>query len=166
MRHLGVEAGLVAQQPVDREEPARAALRRSRGRCPSMNACMSESRMPRSSMQVDIGDADAAAADRSGLVGGVRSASAARKAATSLSSARSSTSRNRFSLRAEHAHDVRLADARRLGDLVGGGAEVAAFAEDAARGREDQLAPLGHAGIARLGLRFCLLTLDMLSVDY
>ena len=51
---------------------------------------------------------------------------------------------------AEHAHDVGLADAGGPGDLVGGRAEVAAFAEHEARRGEDRLAsfacrdPLGR----------------------
>ena len=86
----------------------------------------------------------------------------ARKVTSSLSSGALEHLDEEVLLAAEHAHDVGLADAGRLGDLVGGRAEVAALAEDQARGVEDLLAAL--AG----GMRSLILsvTLDRLSVDY
>ena len=46
-------------------------------------------------------------------------------------------------LRTEHAHDVGLADAGGLGDLLGRGACVAGATEDGAGVAQNQLSPLG-----------------------
>ncbi|KAJ1682231.1 hypothetical protein LUZ63_022550 [Rhynchospora breviuscula] len=162
---VGVEAGLVAEEPPDAREPA-AGGGPDDGMASEQVAVRERLVKPAHAEEGDVGVADASL-DR--LLGGVIGDRGTKRRAELIEGV-VHRREEEVLLRAEQAHDVRLADPRSLGDLVGRGADVSAGTEHGQARAHDLLSAL-FGGEAAGGVRRAVDIgvqghVDRLSVDY